>query len=99
MLQIDVPALVVTLRMIADQFPGEAQTMLALNQLASTYEDMNQYAAAAEVWEHMGAQFPGNPAEVWFRLGELYERRLRNPDKARAAYEKVPADSPRYICS
>jgi hypothetical protein len=33
---------------------------------------------------------------VWFRLGELYERRLRNPDKARQAYERVPADSPRY---
>jgi TolA-binding protein len=96
LLNIEVPALVVTLRMIADQFPGESQTMLALNQLAATYEDMNQYQAAAEVWEHMGAQYPGNPAEVWFRLGELYDRRLRNPDKARAAFEKVPADSPRY---
>jgi tetratricopeptide (TPR) repeat protein len=95
-LRIEVPALLVTLRMIADQFPGEAQTMVALNQLASGYDDMDQYQAAADVWEHMAAQFPGNPAEVWFRLGELYERRLRNPDKARAAYEKVPADSPRY---
>jgi hypothetical protein len=44
----------------------------------------------------MAAQFPGNPVEVWFRLGELYERRLRNAEKARAAYEKVPPDSPRY---
>ena len=95
-LQVEVPALLVTLRMISDQFPGEAQTMIALNQLALGYEDMNQYQAAAEVWEHMAAQFPGNPAEVWFRLGELYERRLRNAEKARAAYEKVPPDSPRY---
>ena len=95
-LQVEVPALLVTLRMISDQFPGESQTMVALNQLALGYEDMNQYQAAAEVWEHMAAQFPGNPAEVWFRLGELYERRLRNAEKARAAYEKVPPDSPRY---
>ena len=96
MLQVEVPALLVTLRMISDQFPGEAQTMVALNQLALGYEDMNQYQAAAEVWEHMAAQFPGNPVEVWFRLGELYERRLRNAEKARAAYEKVPPDTPRY---
>jgi serine/threonine protein kinase/tetratricopeptide (TPR) repeat protein len=95
-LGIEVPALLLTLRMIADQFPGEVQTMVALNQLASAYQDMDQYEVAAEVWEHLAAQYPGNPVEVWFRLGELYERRLRNPEKARAAYEKVPPDSPRY---
>jgi TolA-binding protein len=95
-LNVEVPALLVTLRMIADQFPGEANTMVALNQLAAGYEDLDQYQAAADVWEHMAAQFPGNPMEVWFRLGELYERRLRNPEKAREAYGKVPAESPRY---
>jgi hypothetical protein len=34
--------------------------------------------------------------EVWFRLGELYERRLNDPAKARAAYAKVPPPSTRY---
>jgi tetratricopeptide (TPR) repeat protein len=95
-LNIEVPALLVTLRMMADQFPGEANTMVALNQLATGYEDLDQYQAAADVWEHMAVQFPGNPMEVWYRLGELYERRLRNPEKAREAYAKVPAESPRY---
>ena len=46
--------------------------------------------------EHLAAQYPGNPMEIWFRLGELYDRRLRNPAKAREAYAKVPAESPRY---
>ena len=64
--------------------------MVALNQLALGYEDIDQYQAAVEILEHLAAQFPENPMEVWFRLGELYERRLRNADKARAAYEKVP---------
>jgi len=95
-LNVEVPALLVTLRMIADQFPGEAATMVALNQLASGYEDLDRHQAAAEVLEHMAAQFPGNPMEVWFRLGELYERRLRNLEKAREAYGKVPPESPRY---
>jgi len=93
---VEVPALLVTLRAIADQFPGEPETMLALNQLATAYADMDNYEAAAEVWEHMARQFPGNPVEVWFRLGELYERRLRNVEKAREAYSRLPPESPRY---
>jgi TolA-binding protein len=95
-LNIEVPALLVTLRAIADQFPGEPATMVALNQLAAAYEDLDRYQAAAEVMEHLAAQYPGNPMEIWFRLGELYDRRLRNPAKAREAYAKVPAESPRY---
>jgi tetratricopeptide (TPR) repeat protein len=95
-LNIEVPALLVTLRAMGDQFPGEPTTMVALNQLATAYEDMDRYQAAADVWERMASQFAGNPMEVWYRLGELYERRLRNPEKAREAYGKVPADSPRY---
>ena len=46
--------------------------------------------------EDLGARVPGNPMEVWFRLGELYERRLNDPAKARAAYAKVPPASSRY---
>ena len=34
--------------------------------------------------------------EVWFRLGEIYERRLNDPAKAREAYAKVPQASSRY---
>ncbi|MDH4066814.1 MAG: serine/threonine protein kinase, partial [Acidobacteriota bacterium] len=95
-LNVEVPALLLTLRAIADQFPGEPETMLALNQLATAYEDMDQYEAASQVWEHMARQFPPNPYEVWFKLGELYEKRLRNPEKADEAYAKVPPESPRY---
>ncbi len=96
MLNTEVPALLVTLRAIGDQFPADPETMLALNQLAAAYEDMDRYQAAADVWERLAAQFPGNPVEVWFKLGELYERRLKNADKARESYAKVPATSPRY---
>ena len=32
------------------------------------------------------------PMEVWFRLGEIYERRLNDPVKAKVAYAKVPRD-------
>ena len=95
-LNTEVPALLVTLRALGDQFPSDPDTMLALNQLAAAYEDMDRYQAAADVLERLASQFPGNPVEVWFRLGELYDRRLKNTDKAREAYAKVPANSPRY---
>ena len=90
------PALLVTLRTLGDQFPGDPEALLALNQLAAAYDDMDRYQAEADVLERLAAQFPGNPVEVWFKLGELYERRLKVTDRARAAYAKVPADSPRY---
>ena len=73
-----------------------APALVALNQLATGYQDLNQYEAAADTWERMARQFPGNPMEVWFRLGEFYERRLRDTAKARAAYGNVPPESPRY---
>ena len=60
-LNVEVPALFVTLRMIADQFPGEAATMVALNQLALGYEDIDQFQAAVETLEHLAAQYPGIP--------------------------------------
>jgi serine/threonine protein kinase/TolA-binding protein len=95
-LNVEVPALLVTLRALADQFPKDPETMPAMNQLATAYSDMDRYQAAADVWEQMAARFPGNPAEVWWQLGELYDRRLRNPEKAREAYARVPPGSPRY---
>jgi hypothetical protein len=36
------------------------------------------------------------PPDFWFRLGEIYERRLNDPDKAREAFAKVPPGTPRY---
>jgi hypothetical protein len=48
------------------------------------------------VLEELGARNPSAPNDLYFRLGEIYERRLKDPVKAKAAYAKVPAGSPRY---
>ena len=58
---------------------------------------MNRHAEAASVLEDLGARFPGNPMEVWFRLGEIYERRLNDPTRAKEAFAKVPQGSARYV--
>lgn len=91
----DGPAVIVTLRTIIEQFPGTPQAMAASNRLAATLSSLNRHAEAAEVMETIGAR--GNtPPDFWFRLGEIYERRLNDQTKAREAYAKVPPGTPRY---
>ncbi len=95
-LKIEVPAVMVTLRTVIEQFPDSPQSMAARNRLATMLAGMNRHVDSAEVLEDLGARFPGNPMEVWFRLGEIYERRLNDPVKAKDAYAKVPPGSARY---
>ena len=45
----------------------------------------------ARARRHRGAR-RRQPPDFWFRLGEIYERRLNDPAKAREAYAKVPAE-------
>lgn len=93
----EVPAAVATLRTIIQQFPDAPQSLAARNQLAMRLTQMNKHKEAAEVLEELAAKAPDpNPMDVWFRLGEIYERRLNDPVKARDAYAKVPPGSPRY---
>lgn len=95
-LKIEVPAAMVTLRTLIAQFPDAPQSMPARNRLAAMLADMNRNAEAAQVLEELGERFPGNAMEVWFRLGEIYERRLNDRVKANDAYAKVPPGSSRY---
>ena len=95
-LKVEVPAVMVTLRTIIEQFPETPQSMAARNRLAAILSAMDRHAEAAQALEDLGARFPGNPMEVWFRLGEIYERRLNEPAKAKDAYAKVPQGSSRY---
>ncbi|MEO8681372.1 MAG: tetratricopeptide repeat protein, partial [Vicinamibacterales bacterium] len=95
-LKVEVPAAMVTLRTLIEQFPNSPQTMPAMNRLATMLSNMNRHAEAAQMMEEIVARYPGNPMNVWFRLGETYERRLNNPVKAKEAYAKVPMDSPSY---
>ena len=94
--RVQVPAAIVTLRTMIDQFPKDPRTMTAYNRLSQQLQSMDQHAEAAKVLETLTANFEGNPLDAWFRLGEIYERRLNDPIKAREAFAKVPSDSPRY---
>jgi serine/threonine protein kinase/TolA-binding protein len=92
----DGPAIVATMRTMIEQFPDSPQSLAARNRLALTLTQMNRHKEAAEVLEELGARTPDAPNDLYFRLGEIYERRLNDPAKAKEAYAKVPAGSPRY---
>jgi TolA-binding protein len=94
-LKVEVPAAMVTMREIIRQFPDSQQALALRNQLALRLADMELWAGAAAVLEDLVAR-GDTPAEVLFRLGEIYDRRLKQADKARDYYAKVPAGSPRY---
>jgi TolA-binding protein len=96
MLGVSMPAVVMSMRMLTQQFPDSPASMLALTRLVNLYEDANQHAFAAQALIDLGTRFPNQALDAWYRLGELYERRLKDPARAREAYEKVPAASPRY---
>jgi len=89
------PAYVTTLRTIIEQFPDQAQAMIARNRLSLAFADLDRWSDAATVLEEMAAKNE-NPNETYFRLAELYERRLNNRAKAMENYAKVPPGSPRY---
>ena len=70
--------------------------MIALNRLSIMLQGMDKWAETAQTLETLTNRYPGNPANAWFRLGDVYERRLNQPAKAKEAYGKVPQDSPSY---
>jgi TolA-binding protein len=95
-LGIDVPRALPTLRALTEQFPDSPLVMAEWSRLAAMYDDIDQHELAAVAYWNLATHFPSNPYDAWYRSAEIYERRLKNIDKARAAYANVPTTSPRY---
>ncbi|MCC6987915.1 MAG: protein kinase [Acidobacteria bacterium] len=92
----DMPASFATMRTLADQFPTSPHGMLSLYRLGAGYADNDQWEMAARAWTDLANRYPDNPNDAWWLLGELYERRLRDNERAQAAYAQVPQSSKRY---
>jgi serine/threonine protein kinase/TolA-binding protein len=95
-LKVEVPSVMVTLRAFITQFPDGTQSMVARNRLAVMLTQINRHAEAAQLLEELATKFPANPLDAWFRVGEIYERRLKNPVKAKEAYARVPPGTAKY---
>jgi TolA-binding protein len=95
-LGVEVPRALPTLRTFTEQFPSSPHAMAEWSRLAGMYADLERYDLAVAAYTNLATLFPTNPYDAWFRAGEIYERRLKDIEKAREAYARVPATSQRY---
>ena len=83
-------------RTLVEAFPHTAPAEAAFVKLAKYYDDIRRYDLEAEALSQLGSYFPKTRYDAWWEAGELYERRLKDPVKAKDAYSKVPQTSRRY---
>jgi hypothetical protein len=90
------PSSLLTLRKTARASGTAPVAEFALWRLAQEYRDRRLYDLAAEAFADLGTRFPETRYDAWFSAAELYEKQLKDPTRAREAYAKVPAASPKY---
>jgi tetratricopeptide (TPR) repeat protein len=91
-----VPTAAVTYREIVKQYPSSEAAAAALNNLARIYSDAKQFEIAAGTFEELATRDADNRYDAWFAAGEIYEKRLKDKARARAAYLRVQPSSPHY---
>lgn len=91
-----VPAALVTYRTLIADYPSAPGAEDALWYLGQAYGDLKEFELAAEALEQLGSRFPDTRHDVWWTVGQIYDRRLDDDDRAIAAYEKVPSSSRRH---
>jgi TolA-binding protein len=89
-------AAVATNRLLVERYGSAPEAEAALWNVGAAYQDAKRYDLAAAAFRDLGTRFPKTRYDAWWRAGEVYEKRLKNKDAARAAYSKVPASSPNY---
>lgn len=91
-----VPSSLVSYRQIGRSYPRSSVHAVSMTRLARLYEKQKRYQLAADTYGQLARSHPKDADEAWFRSGEIYRRRLKNPNKARAAYANVSAGSSHF---
>jgi TolA-binding protein len=95
-LSTSVPASLISYRMLVEKYPAADGSEAALAKLADQYEDLKRYELAAQTLDLLAARFPRNTRDAAWRAAEMYDKRVKNPEAARAAYARVPESSTHY---
>ena len=69
---------------------------MALDNLARIYVETRRYELAADALTTLAERDHEDRHDAWFQAGEIYDKRLKDMAHARAAYARVPPESPRY---
>lgn len=88
-----VPSALVSYRQLTRVYPQSPEAPEGLSRLAEIYQDLRRYDLAAKTFGELASRYPNAAGDAWFKAGEIYRRRLRDPARARAAYKRVPAIS------
>ena len=91
-----VPAATIVYRDLSERYPRSPERELALRRLGELYVNAEQWDRAATTYSEIGGRYGSSTDDAWFRAAEIYEKKLKDPARARAAYAQVPAGSTRY---
>ena len=91
-----VPAALLSYRRLVEQYPGDDAAELALDKMATIYEDLKRYELAADTLHTLAVRYPGNARNAAWRAGEMFERRVKDTTRAQASYALVQPGTPRY---
>jgi len=88
-----VPTAFVTSRELIARYPDDEAAERAYWLVGETFNDLKLFQEAVGAFSELAARFPETELDAWWRIGQLYDRRL--DDKARAidAYRHVPESS------
>ena len=89
------PAALVTYREVTQEYHSSPAAALATWRLAEGYVSLKRFDLAAVTYEALAADDERRD-EAWFAAGELYEKRLKDQDRAAIAYGRVRSTSTRY---
>jgi tetratricopeptide (TPR) repeat protein len=95
-----IPEAIPVLQKVANEYPKAPLADDALMTLAGLLSDTGQAEEAIATYEHLLKDHASSSIALdvaQFRIGEVYQFRLKDPPKAIAAYEQLLANYPRSI--
>jgi serine/threonine protein kinase/TolA-binding protein len=95
-LGISVPVSLPTHRRLVQEYTNATEAEGSLARLAEMYDDVRRYDLAAQSLFDLAQRFPANSRDAAWRAGEIFEKRVKDPQRARDSYELVPTGSSHY---
>jgi tetratricopeptide (TPR) repeat protein len=90
------PAAIATWRRVLARGDATAEREDGLWRLGALYEDVKRHDLAVETLSTLAERYPNTRHDAWASVARLYERRLKDPVKAKAAWKRVPPTSPHF---
>ena len=89
-----VPIAFLTYRRLSEQYLSQSENPLW--KMSEILADLNRHQLQADALATLTMRFPNTTHDAYWKLGEVYERRLKDKARAIDAYSKVPATSSKY---